>query len=460
MSETIPYASVRPVKSLDLLSQREMASLANSREEVHRLFRRCALAVLNSGAESDDTTRILEEFSEFEVQVVAEPRGLRLELYNAPASAFVDGKMILGIRNHLFSALRDIVYVHHELLERDQLDLGSGSGITDAVFRILRHSEVVRSNISPQLVVCWGGHSIPREEYDYSKEVGYQLGLRGFDIATGCGPGAMKGPMKGAAIGHTKQFSSGCRFVGVTEPGIIAAESPNPIVNELVILPDIEKRLEAFLRIAHGIVIFPGGVGTAEELLYLLGIKMHPDNAGIPLPLVMAAPETSPDYFQRIDAFLQEQLGQDVTRHYKIITGDPQEVAQYLRRKVKSVRKHRIKQQESFSYNWGLTVPDALQHPFNPTHEAMAALQLHRNQPVFQLIVELRKAFSGIVAGNVKEFGIRAIEERGPYQLRGDAGVIDALSQLLQDFVDQGRMKIDAANYTPCFQCAHDEAAQ
>ena len=29
------------------------------------------------------------------------------------------------------------------------------------------------------------------------------------------------------------------------EPGIIAAESPNPIVNELAILPDIEKRLDA-----------------------------------------------------------------------------------------------------------------------------------------------------------------------------------------------------------------------
>ena len=87
MAGTIPYASVRPVQTLDLLSQREMASLASSTDEVHQLFRRCALAVLNSGAESDDTTKILEEYSSFEVQVVPEPRGLRLELFNAPASA-------------------------------------------------------------------------------------------------------------------------------------------------------------------------------------------------------------------------------------------------------------------------------------------------------------------------------------------------------------------------------------
>ena len=37
--------------------------------------------------------------------------------------------------------------------------------------------------------------------------------------------------------------------MGLTEPGIITAEAPNPIVNELVILPDIEKRLEAFVRV-------------------------------------------------------------------------------------------------------------------------------------------------------------------------------------------------------------------
>ena len=29
-------------------------------------------------------------------------------------------------------------------------------------------------------------------------------------------------------------------------------------------MPDMEKRLEAFVRIGHGIVVFPGGVGTAE----------------------------------------------------------------------------------------------------------------------------------------------------------------------------------------------------
>ncbi len=113
------------------------------------------------------------------------------------------------------------------------------------------------------------------------------------DICTGCGPGAMKGPMKGATIAHAKQRVADARYVGITEPGIIAAEPPNPIVSELVIMPDIEKRLEAFVRLGHGVVVFPGGVGTAEEIFYLLGILLHPENKYLPFPLILTGPSTS-----------------------------------------------------------------------------------------------------------------------------------------------------------------------
>jgi len=431
-----------------------MASLAAADQQVHQLFRRCALAVLNTGGGTDDAQQIYAQYHDFDVRVVAESRGLKLELHNAPAAAFVDGKMIQGIRSHLFTTLRDIVYIHHKLVEQQRFDLDSGTGITDAVFRILRNADIVSSKVQPRLVVCWGGHSISRTEYDFSKEVGYQLGLRGFNIATGCGPGAMKGPMKGAAIGHAKQFNKNSRYIGISEPGIIAAESPNPIVNELVILPDIEKRLEAFVRLAHSIVIFPGGAGTAEELLYLLGVKMHPDNADEPLPIIMAAPDSSAAYFEQIDRFLRDTLGDEVAAHYEIINGDPAAVARRLKERIKDVRRQRIEIQESFSFNWGLVIPESLQRPFTPSHANMAALRLHRQQPLNELVAELRRAFSGIVAGNVKDFGMRAVAEHGPFQLQGDAQVIAGLEALLADFVQQGRMKLDTENYQPCFELA------
>jgi predicted Rossmann-fold nucleotide-binding protein len=300
-TQRVAHAAVRPLQTLDLLSQREMASLANADAKIHELFRRCALAILNTDGAVDDARRIYDAYADFEVQVVPEARGLKLELRNAPGEAFVDGRMIAAIRGHLFSALRDIVFTEHKLAREQAFDLSTPEGVTDAVFRILRNADVVRSNLPPRMIVCWGGHSIPRHEYDYSKTVGYSLGLRGYDICTGCGAGAMKGPMKGAAIAHAKQLNRAGRFLGVSEPGIIAAESPNAIVNELVILPDIEKRLEAFVRIAHGIVVFPGGVGTAEEILFLLGIKLHPDNAAIEMPLVFTGPAQSAAYFEQID---------------------------------------------------------------------------------------------------------------------------------------------------------------
>jgi predicted Rossmann-fold nucleotide-binding protein len=447
-------ASVRPLLSLDLLSQREMASLANADASINELFRRCALAVLNTDGYVDDAREVYEAYADFDIEVVPESRGLKLELVNAPSEAFVDGRMIEGIRNHLFSALRDIVFTEYKLADQQTFDLSSAEGITDAVFRILRNAGVVRSDTQPNLVVCWGGHSIPRHEYDYSKTVGYSLGLRGFDICTGCGPGAMKGPMKGAAIAHAKQLKRDSRYVGVSEPGIIAAESPNAIVNELVILPDIEKRLEAFVRIAHGILVFPGGVGTAEEILFLLGIKLHPENADVELPLIFTGPAESAGYFEQIDQFLRAALGDDVAEHYQIINGDAPAVARAMKAAVKGVKRQRIAHAESFSYAWKLHIPEELQQPFEPTHDNMAGLALHRDQPRHELIANLRRAFSGIVAGNVKDFGVRAVEAHGPYQLHGSGALVQSLSDLLEGFVRDGRMKIDPTSYRPCFEMA------
>jgi hypothetical protein len=302
------------------------------------------------------------------------------------------------------------------------------------------------------MVVCWGGHSISRGEYDYTKEVGYELGLRALDICTGCGNGAMKGPMKGAAIGHAKQRIKTGRYLGISEPGIIAAEPPNPIINELVIMPDIEKRLEAFVRVGHAIVVFPGGAGTAEEILYLMGILLHPDNQGRPFPLVFAGPESAREYFEQIDFFLTQTLGNSVRDYYQIIIGDPGKVASVILKGIRNVRKYRKAQDDAYYYNWLLKIPVDLQEPFAPSHENLAALDLTMDQPAAALAANLRRAFSGIVAGNIKESGIRAIEEKGPFQLHGDENLVQMIDRLLISFADQKRMKMPLSNYHACYQ--------
>ena len=321
-------SSISPRAHLSLLNQQEVALLTDqTQERLYELVRRCALAVLNSGSKSDDGYTIIEKFPDFSIQVQGFERGIRLQIDNAPETAFVDGHIINGIREHLFSVVRDLLYTRTTLT---QYDLSDRVQTSNAVFHLLRHADALIAGRAPNMVVCWGGHSISRVEYDYTKEVGHELGLRSMDICTGCGPGAMKGPMKGAAIAHAKQRIKDGRYLGITEPGIIAAEAPNPIVNELVIMPDIEKRLEAFVRVGHGIIVFPGGPGTAEELLYLLGILMHPDNADQPMPLILTGPESSRALLEQLDAFVGATLGDAARAHYQLIIDDPVKVAQLM----------------------------------------------------------------------------------------------------------------------------------
>jgi predicted Rossmann-fold nucleotide-binding protein len=452
---TSPTVSARisPVGGLDILSRSEVARLRGASDSgLHALLCRCALAVLTSGSVSDDPRAILEQYPDFDIQVLQQDRGIKIELTHAPAQAFVDGQIIRGINELLVAVVRDIVYVATQL-EQTGVDLDTPAGLTQGVFEILRNARILKPNIDPNLVVCWGGHSIAREEYDYTKLVGYQLGLRGLDICTGCGPGAMKGPMKGATIAHAKQRRRNNRYIGITEPGIIAAESPNPIVNHLVIMPDIEKRLEAFVRMGHGIIVFPGGVGTAEEILYLLGILLHPDNAGTPFPLIFTGPKQSAAYFEQIDQFLRLALGNDVAQHYQIIVDDPAAVARTMVKGIDKVRHNRLDTKDAFFFNWALQIPLAFQTPFQPTHEAMRALQIRHDRPQHELAADLRRAFSGIVAGNVKEEGVRAIEKFGPFDIDGDPDIMRALDKLLQAFVQQHRMKLPGgAAYVPCYR--------
>ena len=446
-------ARIFPEGSLDILSRHEVSCLRDAGAGgLNELWRQCSLAVLNAGSEEDDINEILGRDREFRITVEGEEGGIVVDLKNAPESAFVDGKMIRGIREHLFAVLRDLLYTHETILTGAGFAPADSHSLTDAVFKILRNARVLRTDAEPNLVVCWGGHAISRNEYDYTKLVGYGLGLRALDVCTGCGAGAMKGPMKGATLGHAKQRRTHGRYIGLTEPTIIAVEAPNPIVNELVILPDMEKRLEAFLRVAHGIVIFPGGVGTAEELLYLLGILLHPDNADVDIPIVLTGPESSRGYFEVLSRFIRSTVGPEAEALYTIIIDDADAVAREMAGRMAAVRDSRRAHADAFFFNWRLRIDREFQIPFEATHETMAALDLSTGQSTRDLAVNLRRAFSGIVAGNVRADGVRVVAEKGPFQLHGDREIVDELSALLEGFIEQRRMKLsDPANYRPCF---------
>lgn len=450
--ETID-AEVWPEGSLEVLSQVEVDQLRNQGAGgLYQLLRRCILAVLNSGGNTDDTRAVLEKHRDFSLGFIQQDRGLKISLKGAPSSAFVDGVMIRGIREQLFAVLRDVVFTNNEIRASGRFDLKTSDNITNAVFHILRNARLLEPPSPPNLVVCWGGHAISREEYDYTKKVGYELGLRQLNVCTGCGPGAMKGPMKGATIGHSKQRIRNGRYVGITEPGIIAAESPNPIVNSLIVMPDMEKRLEAFVRVGHGIVVFPGGVGTAEEILYLLGILMHPDNRDLPMPVIMTGPPESEAYLRHIDRFVSATLGETAKSRYRIIIDDPQEVARQVLVGLKHVVESRKQHGDAFYFNWRLKIDHEFQKPFVASHSTMRELLLAEDAPPHQLAANLRRVFSGIVSGNVREDTIARIERDGPFEIRGSARIMGLLDDLLKAFVADGRMKLASLDYVPCYR--------
>ncbi|XYQ56021.1 nucleotide 5'-monophosphate nucleosidase PpnN [Pectobacterium carotovorum] len=450
---------ISPLGSMDLLSQLEVDMLkSTASSDLYRLFRNCSLAVLNSGSQTDNSKELLSRYEDFDINVLRRERGVKLELVNPPEDAFVDGNIIRALQANLFAVLRDILFVNGQIASAGRyqnLNLENSAHITNLVFSILRNARALHVGEEPNMVVCWGGHSINEIEYQYARKVGSQLGLRELNICTGCGPGAMEAPMKGAAVGHAQQRYKEGRFIGMTEPSIIAAEPPNPLVNELIIMPDIEKRLEAFVRIGHGIIIFPGGVGTAEEFLYLLGIMMNPENSEQVLPIILTGPEESADYFRVLDEFIVSTLGRQARRYYSIVINDAAEVARQMKKAMPQVKESRRHTGDAYSFNWSLRIAPDLQLPFEPTHENMADLNLHPNQPAEELAAALRRAFSGIVAGNVKEVGIQAIEQRGPYKIHGDPQMMKSMDTLLQGFVAQQRMKLPGSDYIPCYEiCA------
>lgn len=456
--ESIVITRINPLSSMDMLSQIEVAMLKRSaNSELYQLFRNCSLATLNAGVETDDIKVLLNKFKSFEINVLSRERGVKLELINPPETAFVNDKLITSIQVNLFAVLRDILFVNTQIAAMKGISTNTkedtSDKITNLVFAILRNANALRVGEEPNLIVCWGGHSISDSEYYYAKQVGMQFGLHKLNICTGCGPGIMEAPMKGAAIGHAQQRYIDSRFIGMTEPFIIAAEPPNALVNELIIMPDIEKRLEAFVRMAHSVIIFPGGPGTAEELLYILGIMLNPENGHQVLPIILTGPKESKDYFKALDDFIRNTLGDKACKLYQVIIDDDKEVARTVAKGVSIVKNHRLQTGDSYSYNWLLKIDKALQQPFYPTHVNMSSLNLHKDQPVASLAAALRQVFSGIVSGNVKETGIQAIKKYGPYKLHGDPLLMTELDALLKNFITQKRMKLPSDTaYKPCYE--------
>lgn len=119
-----------------------------------------------------------------------------------------------------------------------------------------------------------------------------------------------------------------------------------------------------------------------------------------------------------------------------MVIDDPEPVARLCRDGTRQVREYRKQHSDAYYFNWRLKIDTEFQRPFVPTHASMRGLNLHRHQQPHQLAAQLRRAFSGVVAGNVKLQGIQEIERHGLFELHGDATIMAHMDRLLSSFVE------------------------
>ena len=172
----------------------------------------------------------------------------------------------------------------------------------------------------------------------------------------------------------------------------------------------------------------------------------------MPFPFVLTGPAESAAYFEQIDAFIGLTLGEEAQAKYQIIINEPEKVAQTMTTGISQVQTYRRKHKDAYYYNWLLQIHPAFQQPFDPSHENMASLHLHRDQPKHLLAANLRRAFSGIVAGNVKPDTIQSVRQHGPFEINGEQDIMQALDHLLTSFIEQRRMKLPGTTYSPCYR--------
>lgn len=410
----------------------------------------CVLVVLISGSVLDDLCVVCDFYFDFDIQVVQQDCGVWIDLVNVLVMVFVDGEIIRGVVELLFVVVCDLVYMVIEMGLVYVVELELFEGIINVVFGLL--CNVCIFNLGDlNLVVCWGGYLILCDEYLYIKQVGYELGLCGLDICIGCGFGVMKGLMKGVIIVYVKQCCIVMCYIGLIELGIIVVELLNLIVNYLVIMLDIEKCFEVFVCIGYGIIVFVGGVGIVEEILYLFGILLCEENRDLLFLLILIGLMVVVLYFEQIDCFICLILGDVVVECYEIIIGDLVVVVKKMVSGIKCVCEYCLVQKDLFFFNWLIEILWEYQQFFVFIYEVMVVLDLYYGCVLYVLVVDLCCVFLGIVVGNVKEDGMCCIEQFGLFQIYGDLDMMQVLDVLLCVFVEQCWMKI-FGEYQFCYQ--------
>jgi uncharacterized protein (TIGR00730 family) len=158
--------------------------------------------------------------------------------------------------------------------------------------------------------------------YDLARKVAKCLGIRGFDIITGGGPGIMEAANRGAQEAAVR--SIGLNIELPQEQGV------NPFVDLPLRFHYFFVRKLMFIRYASAFVVFPGGFGTLDELFEALtliqtGKIRH-------FPVVLAGSE----HWSGLESWIRDQLlgsGMVSLHDLELLTvaDDPEQIADTIK---------------------------------------------------------------------------------------------------------------------------------
>ncbi len=381
-----------------------------------------------------DSRAVRDTFHGMEVSLCRSNGDFKLLLQGVPKDSLYDGENVIWQSVEQIScALRDLIFAP------EQPPKGTPPEEVSAyVKKFAEHAGFLYRGERGLVMFTWGGHRIPRPEYEFAKQIGYWLALFLPDMEniTGCGTGVMKAPFKGAQVAYGKQRTFqrfGVRdFIGFSEKAILTAEAPNELVNRLIVYPVIEARMEAFIRASHRGKVHPGGPGTLEEIMTMLALLSMPENKDVPFAFDLVEQEGG-TYFKDFIDYLKICFGDKLDGYYKLFLGHPREYARYV---AESTRKLPMR----YLWNDAFTFEPRLQEPFEVSFESMEQLDLSRDQEPFSLLINLRRFFSAIVHISVKDQDMLDSWGKDRPLIKGDKRIVRATDELVQKMEAQGRI--------------------
>lgn len=157
--------------------------------------------------------------------------------------------------------------------------------------------------------------------YDLAREVGRELGKKGFTVMTGGGPGMMEAANRGARDVQA-------RSIGVTIQLTFEAGA-NEFVDWYIQFKYFFVRKVMLVKYSYGFVITPGGVGTLDEFFETLTLMQTDKIFDFPMVLL------GRDYFDPLVDFMRETLAErglispgDLDLF--LVTDSPAEAAEYI----------------------------------------------------------------------------------------------------------------------------------